>query len=165
MTSIAVILGLFLVGMLLVALEAFVIPGFGLPGIAGAGIIVFAAMTAWTKHDPMFGIAIGGLALVISLVFLFLVPKTRMGRRLTLKSKITETTGYDEEAKRAGLAVGDCGVTATQLRPSGFANFREDRVEVRTEGEFIDRDRAVVILFFKDGKVFVEAAEGDESSA
>ena len=165
MGSIAVILGLFLVGMLLVALEAFVIPGFGLPGILGAGTIIFAAVLAWTKHEPVYGIVLGGLALVISLVFLVWVPHSRVGRRLTLKSAITETTGYDEEARRAGLAVGDRGVTTTQLRPTGFTLFREERIEVRTEGEFIDRDRAVVVIHFKDGKVFVEAAEENETSA
>lgn len=162
MGSIAIILGLFIIGILLIALEAFVIPGFGLPGLIGGAIVVYAALQAWTEHDPVWGITLGGLALLISIAFLVWVPNSRMGKRFTLKTSITETTAYDAEAKRAGVAIGHKGVTSTHLRPSGFALFGEERVEVRTVGEYVASDQPIIVTNFKNGKVFVEAVSSDD---
>lgn len=159
MASLLAIFALFLVGVLLLAVEAFVIPGFGVTGILGIGVIGYASYVAWTEHDPLLGTTIAVIALVLAMGFLIWVPRSRMGKSLTLNTAITETTSYDEEAKRAGIAVGNRGRAATQLRPSGFAQFGEHRVEVRTEGEFIEVESELVVTKFKDGKVFVELVE------
>ena len=154
--TILLILGLFLVGMILLALEAFVIPGFGVTGISGVLIIIYTAVRAWTDLNPAWGLTLGFVALVASLSLVFWVPKSRVGRRLTLNAEIDGLSGYGEDAKRAGIAVGQRGVTSTPLRPSGFALFGDSRVEVRSDGDWLDSDIEIEVVALKDGKVFVD---------
>lgn len=159
-----VIFGLFIVGMLLIAVEVFFVPGFSVPGIAGIAIVVYAAYYAWTELEPLWGLGLGGVALIVSLGFFLHMPRSRIGRRLTLDSSISGTTTYDEDAQRAGVGVGQLGTTVTDLRPSGFAMFGTSRVEVRTSGEFIPKGSDVEVLQKRDGRVFVEQVEPDEGS-
>ena len=160
--TIAAIFGTFLVGMLLIAAEAFIIPGFGLPGLLGAIAVVWAAVEAWVELSPVWGLMLGGSALFVSLAFVVWLPKTRVGKRFTLRNVVDGTTNYDADAKRAGIKVGQVGVVDTDLRPSGMTIFGEDRVEVRAEGnEWIERGRSVCVTRFKDGKVFVEPVSNE----
>ncbi len=164
MTELA-IFGIFMAGAVLIAVEAFVIPGFGAPGILGAVIVGYAAFRAWTDIGALWGIVLGAAAMFGTLFLVVWVPKSRMGQRLTLKESINATTTYDDEAKRAGVTEGSVGTTSTELKPSGFAIFGEDRVEVRSDGEFIDRDAHVVVTHLRDGKVFVEPYEEPADAA
>ena len=157
--------GIYFVGVALVAAEALLIPGLGLPGFAGAGCIIFAAGYAWTTPElgPAWGLVLGGLALAGSLAIVVWVPRSRVGKKLTLKATIDATSGYDREFKRVGVETGHQGVTVTELKPSGFARFGDNRIEVRSGGEWIDRDVLVVVVAEKDGKLFVEAKEEEAS--
>lgn len=160
-----VILLLFLVGMLLIAVEAFVIPGFGVPGLAGAAIVFYAAISAWTQLNPIWGVLLGGVALFATLGLVVWIPRTRVGRRLTLHESISSTTTYDADATRAGVVVGQRGITSTALKPSGYAMFGDSRVEVRSDGEWISQDTEIVVTRFRDGRVFVEAPQEGQAEA
>lgn len=157
--TILLVLGLFLVGMILLALEAFVIPGFGVTGIAGVLVIIYTAIRAWSDLNPAWGVTLGFLALIASLSLVVWVPKSRVGRRLTLHAEMDGVSGYGEDAKRAGVAVGQRGVTSTPLRPSGFALFGDSRVEVRSDGDWLGGDVEIEVVALKDGKVFVDVPE------
>jgi membrane-bound serine protease (ClpP class) len=158
------ILGLYVVGMLLIAIEAFVLPGLGAPGIAGILLVGFTAYEAWVQIGPAWGLTLGGAALLASIGVLVVLSRTGLGRRLTLTASIDGRAPYDEDAKRAGLARGSRGLTVTPLRPSGFAMFDDNRVEVRSDGDFVARDVLVQVVALRDGKVFVEVAEPDEGA-
>jgi len=157
--SVFVVFGLYLVGMLLIAVEAFVIPGFGVTGVVGAAVVAFSAVYAWSNMNPFLGLVLGVVALIISLWFFIAIPRTRLGRRLTLKEAIREDSGYGDDVRRAGIQIGQRGRTQTELKPSGFALFNEDRIEVRTGGEWLGRDTEVVVIEIKDGKVVVSVPE------
>lgn len=171
MSTISLILALFVVGMILVALEVLVLPGL-VTGLLGALIIAITSIWAWSDLGPAWGLTLIVAGLTLSLGLFILMPRTRMGRRLILTNRMGPgEAGYDEDARRAGVTVGQLGTTATPLRPSGFALFGESRVEVRTEGEWLDRDARIEVIRLKDGKVWVErvsdtsTAEAKESSA
>jgi membrane-bound ClpP family serine protease len=76
---------------------------------------------------------------------------------LTLKKAMTGTSGYDQDAKRAGLAIGERGTASTPLKPSGYGMFGESRVEVHSGGEFIEPKTPIVVVELAAGKVLVEA--------
>ncbi|MBN1946862.1 MAG: hypothetical protein JW797_14405 [Bradymonadales bacterium] len=153
------VFGLFLLGMVLIAAEAFIIPGFGITGVIGAALVAVSAIYAWSSLNPILGLTLGGVALVLSLGFFLVMPRTRLGQRLTLKEAISEGSGYGDDARRAGIQVGQRGITATDLKPSGFALFDEARIEVRSDGEWLNRDTEVVVTELKDGKVIVTLPE------
>jgi membrane-bound serine protease (ClpP class) len=157
--EILIILGLFLVGLMLLALEAFVIPGFGITGVAGALVVIYASVQAWIDLGPAWGATLVIFSVLATTGLLFWLPRSRLGKRVTLHEAITEVAGYGDDAIRAGVTVGSQGTTQTELRPSGFAVFGDHRIEVRSSGEWLDRQITVKITEMRDGKVFVEPVE------
>lgn len=83
-----------------------------------------------------------------------LVPRTPVGRRMILKGP----TFAVREATEEGLAelVGQDGVAATPLRPSGIASFGSRRVDVVTRGQHLAAGAAVRVLKVEGNRVVVE---------
>ena len=55
--------------------------------------------------------------------------------------------------------MGRRGTTTTALRPSGKAVFDGRRLNVETEGGYVDAGRPVVVLRVEEGRVVVRSAE------
>ena len=76
-------------------------------------------------------------------------PESRLARRFISKS----ATGELGVAKPSLLQC--TGVAITQLRPSGAAVFSGKRVDVVTEGGFIDRGASVKVMEIEGTRVVV----------
>ena len=57
---------------------------------------------------------------------------------------------------RLALNVGDKGVTVTELRPNGKANFNGTKTEVYSNREYIARDTEIEIAKITRDKVFIQ---------
>ncbi len=155
----AVELSLFLLGLVLLAVELFLIPGFGLTGIAGlflmaAGLI--AAMVPRLPGPDAFALPAGMLSeavlqFTLSLVVLSagawllggLLPKTPAFRRLTLQAVVD---GHAAAAPAEVLRPGLCGVTLSPCRPGGVGRFAGQRLDVVSDGEFLDAGTPVELV-------------------
>ena len=54
--------------------------------------------------------------------------------------------------------MGQRGVAYTMLRPSGVGEFGEERFEVETDGDFIQKGTPIVVVAVEMGRVVVEEA-------
>jgi len=133
------------VGLLLV--EAFILPGFGIAGILGI-LAILAALVMSTIGE---GVSTQGViaatsriglsllvALVASAVMLRFLPKTKFGRQLVLETGLSAQTGFTSEPLAEHDLVGKVGVAMSTLRPAGVADIDGKRIDVVSDGEFID---------------------------
>jgi membrane-bound serine protease (ClpP class) len=159
---------IFGIGVVLVFLEIFILPGFGIAGIAGMALIVtgiFLALLKFPLHLPQiqlgrafstlgYAIVFTVLAAILGLKFL---PKTRLW-----KSIILTTEEKKEEGFRSTVSfdkyLGKIGKTITALRPSGKANIDGEMLDVITEGDFIEKDKHIVVADVSGGKIVVKEA-------
>jgi membrane-bound serine protease (ClpP class) len=74
----------------------------------------------------------------------------------------TAKGGVEGEAIEEVLAAGLSGVTESFLRPAGIARFGARRVDVLTEGDFIEKGRSVVIVRTEGNRVIVREDEPEE---
>jgi len=81
-----------------------------------------------------------------------LLPNTRFGKPLILETAITATAGEAESL------VGRHGVTETPLRPAGKANVGGKRIDVVTDGGFIEANERVVVAEVDGPRVVVRKA-------
>ena len=148
---------LIVVGVLLIFFEFF-FPGMILGTMAVAALAAAAVIAFKQYPDYWAMVAIGevvGAAIIIYLVFRFF-PRTPMGRRLILHTSETEADGYvDTPHSERSHLVGKCGKAITHLRPSGFALIDGRRVDVVTEGEFIDVGSEIEVVGIEGNRVFV----------
>lgn len=172
-------LALFLIGITLIGLEIFIIPGFGLLGISGFILILFSFINAMTERlpgswtpisfepetftKPLINtfIALAGSLILIVFIGKFF-PKSRFFNQLTLSETISNNSDKKNHAEvviestNKKNAIGDIGITYSDLRPSGSAIFNNKKIDVFTQGEFIPKNKSVEIISIKGNRLIVQ---------
>ena len=151
----------FVVGIGLLVLEAFM-PGFGLPGISGIVLEIVAIVITWFNHGPM--AALGMTLVILSIIAIAISVSLRSAAKGKLsKSKIilhdaeTDAAGY-RATEDMEVFLGREGVTTTVLRPTGMADFDGVRLNVISEGDYVESGTAVQIVRVEGSRVLVRPA-------
>ena len=160
---------LFGLGVLLLAVEVFVFPGFGV--IGGLGVLSLLAGLALSLLGPgsTAGVIVSVLtrlltsllvAVLAALALLRFLPRTPLGRKLVLDAGMTADQGYvsapEDDVKLLGLT----GVAVSPLHPSGLALIEGRRIDVISEGEYIDSGEPIVVFRVDGNRVVVRKREG-----
>ncbi|MFD1171521.1 NfeD family protein [Oceanobacillus picturae] len=146
---------LLLLGVVLLIVEFFV-PG-GILGLLGIGAIIGSLlMSGYDIGHMSMSIAIAFMVAVIASVILFRRIGLDKGvfRHIILRDQTTTELGYVSTANRLEL-LGLEGNTVTPLRPAGTAVFDNERLDVVSEGSFIETDRNVKIVKVEGARIVV----------
>lgn len=152
---------LFAVGMLLLMLEAFVLTGFGVSGLAGI-VAIFAGV--FLLSSSVFN---GALTLLITVVLMILIlvvsfrfmKKKKIIHRFVLKDRTDTESGYTSPNMDNEKYLGMEGMTISPLRPAGGMRINGDRVDVVSEGDFIDAGVKVRVIGIDGTRILVRAVE------
>jgi membrane-bound serine protease (ClpP class) len=155
---------LFILGLVLMLLEVFVIPGFGLAGIAG----LVALLASIYLLFPTTEIALSAIALIMLFallaigVLIKLFGISPLWKRISLNESQTTEAGYIASETRKEL-LGKKARALTPLRPAGIAEIDGYRIDVVSEGGFIEKGQAVEIIKVSGNRIVVKKyQEGDE---
>lgn len=158
----ALIITLFVVGFLLIAAEVF-LPGMIL-GTIGFLCLVASVVLVYVTYGATAGLiatfAVGGLTLAGFIIWLFLFPRTPIGRRVTLSAR----TVVEPRADQDSSLIGQDGEAVTPLRPSGTARIGGRRVDVTAIGEFLEEGVPVVVVAVDGLRVAVRRKDKLEAS-
>ena len=145
-----------IVGYALLVVEMYV-PGFGLPGISGIALVGVGTIMAAMHFGTLTAVA---LLLVIIAVLAVLVSwlLRSAAKGDVAKSKLFLHQKEElREQQDMQVLVGHEGRTLSVLRPSGIGDFDGVRLNVVTEGEFIENGVAIRIARVEGGKIVVKA--------
>lgn len=159
---------LMLTGFLFLFLEIAVIPGFGITGVIGILLLGGGIAAAYLKLSS--GMAVfatfAGIAGVILLLlwFFFIFPKTSLGKNFVLATESSVAEGFVavEDLQRY---IGKEGVATTMLRPSGIARIDGERLDVITDGEFVEKGARIRVLKAVAGRIVVCEVQNENESA
>ncbi|WHX60421.1 nodulation protein NfeD [Peribacillus frigoritolerans] len=148
-------LAMFIIGVILVLIEFF-IPG-GIIGLLGFTAVVGSLFLA--TGDPVHMTISLLIAVTVSiLVFILLVKvfgkQMKFFRKMILTDATKTEQGYVSNPNRLDL-LGAEGKALTDLRPSGTALVKEERVDVVTEGSFISKGSTIIIVKVEGSRVVV----------
>lgn len=150
---------LFLLGLILLVVEMF-IPGFGIAG--GCGIVLLIVgiiMTAQTLLQAFIMALI--LILLISLLLMFILrsaKKGKLSKKLILKSASKREDGYSTTSDHTAL-LGKEGLALSLLRPSGVGEFDGQRLDVVSEGLYIEPGTKIKIVQTEGRRIVVKPVE------
>ncbi|MCI0549183.1 MAG: nodulation protein NfeD [Candidatus Rokubacteria bacterium] len=155
-------------GLLLLALEIFVIPGFGVAGVLGLGALLAGFVrslvgTGATWETVAFA---GGrvllsfaLAVIGAIALLPLLPRLPGGRRLVLRTELGAGEGFASPPVQDRDWLGKRGAAVSPLRPAGIADLEGERVDVVSDGEFIEPGAAIVVVRVDGNRVVVRRTQ------
>lgn len=156
---------LFIIGVILLIVEIFVIPGFGVIGITGI-ILMIAALFFGLITDidiattNAISIAIIQLAstFVLTAIFIYFIwkflPKSQTFNKLILNENLASKSGYASKPDFEKL-IGKIGKAITDLRPAGSIIIDGERIDVVTEGDYIEKGNEVTVKKIEGSKVIV----------
>ena len=153
---------LFVVGIVLILIEIF-IPGFGIFGVLGIGSIIGSMVLAsYSTVNMLISILI---AVVVTTIVSILVFKY-FGYRGPMKKMVftgatTTEEGYISNVTRAEL-IGQYGETITPLRPAGSAVFGHERLDVVSEGGYIEQGKKIKVVYTYGSRVVVREVKEQE---
>lgn len=148
----ALIAFILFMGIVFIFLEVFVIPGTTVFAVIGGISVVVAIVCSYT----LIGTNFGHLSIVIgfSVFMLFFF----FGRRLMDKDQLSlhqVLTGKVNEFE-ANVKVGDEGVTFTDVKPNGKAFINDEKVEVYSNGGYIDKDQKIKVIKINQNKIIIK---------
>jgi membrane-bound serine protease (ClpP class) len=155
-------------GLLLLIAEVFVIPGFGIAGalgivalLWGLGLSLIGAGATWTVMGSALGQVTAALLIAVLLAFAMLrmAPRLPFGRDLVLETGLSAEGGYASAPETNRRRLGQRGIADSTLRPAGIARFDHERVDVVTEGEFIEPGAAVEVIRIDGNRIVVRSVE------
>jgi membrane-bound serine protease (ClpP class) len=158
-------------GVVLLAIEVFVTPGFGLTGVLGVaalvgglGLSLVGAGATWTTLVSAIGqVAVSLLlALAVSLVVLRFLPRLPFGRRLILETELTAQAGFASAPAADRAWLGKRGTAASNLRPAGIADIEGERVDVVSDGDFIDAGEQLTVVRVDGNRIVVRRLRGKD---
>jgi len=148
---------LFVGGIILILLELMVIPGFGVAGLGGtvfllAGII----FSAGSFKQGIITIILALLGTSAAVYLSFKYGKTRkMWKSLILEERLDAESGYISSQSNLKEYIGKRGIAITPLRPAGTALIERERVDVVSEGGYIEKNASVEVIKVEGNRVVV----------
>jgi membrane-bound serine protease (ClpP class) len=168
---------LFAAGVVAVGIEVFFTPTHGALAVLGVLAIIVSLVLAMLsfKHVPfeiswslgwvtrslmvVFGSILA--TTVLTVILARFLPRSRLGKALVLERAITETAGAAEAQAGAvqaqQLLVGATGQAETSLRPAGKASVGGRRLDVVTDGDFVEAGTPIVVVSVADGRIVVRS--------
>lgn len=158
---VGVYVSLIIIGVLLIAIEIFLIPGFGFAGLAGL-VLIFSGV--YFAADTF---AQGALYLLITFLatglLIYAGVKTGRVKRLWGKIFLGEQQNIDSGyiAPKADYIkyLGKQGTALTLMRPAGSAIIDGERVDVVSEGSYIEKGANIKVIAVEGTRIIVRKDE------
>jgi membrane-bound serine protease (ClpP class) len=151
-------------GVILLALEIFVIPGVGVAGIAGGVALVAGLGMTLVGAGATTAVIVGALgrvalsmllALAGGLALLRVLPRMPVGRRLVLEADMRTDEGCESPPETDRLRLGLTGTALSPLRPAGLADIGGARVDVVSDGSFIEAGATIEVTRVDGNRIVV----------
>lgn len=152
---------LLILGIGLIIAEFFVTGG--ILGLLGVGSIIGSLfLSGYDIGHMSLSIAIAFVVAVVAAVVLFRSIGLEKGifRRIVLQDRTSTELGYVSSVSRMEL-MGLEGITVTPLRPAGTALLDGERIDVVSEGGFIEENKRVKVVNIEGMRVVVREEDHD----
>lgn len=155
MKSFILPIALQILGMVVILVEIFV-PSFGILSVIAAGILLYSLYLVFADISNFMGLVFLGADLVILPILLILGMKALGRSGLSLHKALSSKEGVASQAPDLPDWIGKQGEAATDLRPSGTAVIDGRRLDVVTDGEYVEAGSPVVVAQVSGNRIVVE---------
>ncbi len=160
----------FFLGVILIVIEIFFLPGFGISGILGVTLLIFSLVVSMIGNV---GFSFPGLehmnraiwtmaiTMILGMLMMFslgkYLPHNRMFSKLILVDSMSKESGYNSNNNTDDY-LGKEGIALTPLRPAGTAIIDDQRVDVVTQGDYIENGARIKVVNTTSSRVVVTRA-------
>ena len=142
-------------GSFMVILET-VMPGFGLPGISGIVLLCAGTYFLGKAGGALLAVIVMALLLIALLVLAFFILHSAVSGKLSHSKLFLRARDIAEhQDENEGNMIGENGTATSALRPSGIGEFSGRRMNVVSDGEFIEEGTCITVIKEEHGALVV----------
>jgi len=146
------------IGILVIFAEIF-IPSFGLLAVIALAVFSYSLYLVFTTISSTVGLVFAGLDLILVPVCVVFGMKILAKSPLALRQELSRKQGVVSQAKELETYLHLKGVSITDLRPAGMAEINTKRLDVVTDGEYIEANTPVVVTSVTGNRIIVQKIE------
>ena len=142
-------------GILVILAEIF-IPSLGVLAAIALGLIGYSLYLAFTTISTFSGMVFVGFDLLAIPILLVLGLKILAVSPLSLTSRLASKDGVVSQVSSVKEYMGKQGNSVTNLRPAGIALIDGKRLDVVTDGEYIEANTSLIVTGVTGNQIIVE---------
>ena len=147
-----------LIGVVVVIAEI-ILPSGGILSILAAAIFGYSLYAVFTQVSASAGSVFIIADLIIIPILIYFGIKFLAKSPVTLKTQLSKKDGVTSQSPELDHYMGRKGQTITDLRPSGVALFDDERLDVVTRGEYIEKRQEIVVIAVRGNQIIVKQVE------
>jgi membrane-bound ClpP family serine protease len=147
-----------LVGILVIIAEI-IIPSGGILAILAVGVFGYSLYIVFTQVSATTGMLFVMADLVIIPVLVYFGIKVLAKSPVTLRTRLSKKDGVTSQDPVQNALLGMEGRAVTDLRPSGVAMIDQQRIDVVTRGEYLDKQTEIIVTAVRGNRIVVKQKE------
>jgi len=144
------------IGIMVIIAEIF-IPSLGVLTVIALALLSYSLYIVFTSISTTAGVIFTGLDIIIVPLIVVLGIKILAKSPLSLKRELSKQNGVVSQKEKLETYINMKGTAVTDLRPAGMAQINSQRVDVVTDGEYIEADTPVIVTGVAGNRIVVEA--------
>jgi membrane-bound ClpP family serine protease len=144
------------IGIMVIIAEIF-IPSLGVLAVIALALLSYSLYIVFTSISTTAGIVFTGLDIIIVPLIVVLGIKILAKSPLALKRELSKQNGVVSQKEKLETYINMKGIAVTDLRPAGMAQINSQRVDVVTDGDYIEADTPVIVTGVAGNRIVVEA--------
>jgi membrane-bound ClpP family serine protease len=147
-----------LVGILVIIAEI-ILPSGGILSILATGLFGYSLYLVFTSISASAGMAFIIADLVIVPILVYFGIKFLAKSPVTLRTKLSREDGVTVQSSEQNDFLGSAGLAITDLRPSGVARIKDQRLDVVTRGEYLESQTEIIVIAVSGNQIIVKQKE------
>jgi len=144
-----------LVGVVVILAEI-ILPSGGILSVLAAGLIGYSLYSVFANASAGAGLVFIIVDLVTLPILVFVGIKLMAKSPATLRTMLSRQNGVNSQSADENRYLGAAGRALTDLRPSGMALINEERVDVVTRGEYLEKGSDVIVIAVRGNQIIVK---------
>ena len=144
-----------LVGVLVIIAEI-ILPSGGLLSLLAAGLFGYSLYIVFMDISASAGVAFITADLILIPFLVYMGIKFLAKSPVTLRTRLSKEDGVTSQSPDENDYLGSRGRSLTDLRPSGVALIDDERIDVVTRGEYIDKQVSIVVIGVRGNQIIVK---------
>ena len=141
---------------ILVIIAEIILPSGGILSILATGLFGYSLYLVFTHISTSAGMAFVIADIVLIPILVYFGIKFLAKSPVTLRTKLSKEDGVTSQSPDHNDYLGSQGVAVTDLRPSGVAMIEDERLDVVTQGEYIEKQTQIIVIAVRGNQIVVK---------
>jgi membrane-bound serine protease (ClpP class) len=144
-----------LIGIIVIIAEI-ILPSGGILSILATGIFGYSLYLVFAHISTSAGMVFVIADIILIPILVYFGIKFMARSPVTLRTKLSKENGVTSQSPDHNDYLGSQGVAVTDLRPSGVATIEDERLDVVTQGEYIEKQTQIIVIAVRGNQIVVK---------